>query len=114
MRVKDLGKEALATNQQEPAPAQPAPYRSQNSNFVSYLIAANLLRYLSAELVPGTSAVEFLLDDPQCRGPELLRQFNAGVAEAVNARTLYEVRGFLLGEAKRVLKAAGVRNEKAR
>jgi hypothetical protein len=114
MRVHDLGQQALAANQQQPFPEQPAPFRCHNSNFVSYLVAANLLRYLSAELVHGTRIVVYLLHDPQCRGPELLRQFNAGVAEPVNARTLYEVRGFLLGEAKRVLTAAGVRDEKAR
>lgn len=114
MRVHDLGKQALAANQQEAVSKQPAPFRCQNSNFVSYLVAANLLRYLSAERVPGTRTVVYLLHDPQCRGPELLRQFNAGVAESVNARTLYEVRGFLLGEAKRVLEAAGVQGEKAR
>lgn len=114
MRVHDLGQQAVAVNQQSPLPEQTAPFRCHNSNFVSYLIAANLLRYLSAELVPGTKTVVFVLHDPQCRGPELMRQFNAGVAEPVNARTLYEVRGFLLGEAKRVLQAAGVCNEKAR
>lgn len=114
MRVHDLGKQALAANQQEPIPETPAPFRSQNTNIVSYLIAANLLRYLNTELVPDTRTVVFVLHDPQCRGPELVRQFNAGVAEPINARTLYEVRGFLLGEAKRVLDAAGVRNEKAR
>jgi hypothetical protein len=114
MRVHDPGKQALAANQQTNVSEQPASFRCQNSNFVSYLIAANLLRYLSAEMVPGTRTVVFLLHDPQCRGPELLRQFNAGVAESVNARTLYEVRGFLLGEAKKTLTAAGVRDEKAR
>lgn len=108
MRVHDLGKQAVAANQQSPTPETPNPFRCQNSNFVSYLVAANLLRYLSAELVPGTRTVVFLLHDPQCRGPELQRLFNAGVAEPVNARVLYEVRGFLLGEAKRVLEAAGV------
>ena len=114
MRVHDQGRQALAANQQSPAPENSAPFRCQNSNFVSYLIAANLLRYLSAELIPGTRTVVFLLHDPLCRGPELLRQFNAGVAESVNARTLYEVRGFLLSEAKRVLAAAGVRDEQTR
>jgi len=104
----------VGTHQQEPLTQQPATFRSQNSNLVSYLITANLLRYLSAELVPGTKNVVFVLDDPQCRGPELMRQFNSGVAESVNARTLFEVRGFLLGEAKKVLTAAGVRDEKAR
>jgi hypothetical protein len=114
MRVHDKGKRALAANQHGPYPEQPAPFRCHNANFVSYLVAANLLRYLSAELVPGTRTVMFLLHDPQCRGPELLRQFNSGVAESVNARTLYEVRGFLLGEAKNVLTAAGVCDDKAR
>src|SRR5262249_1783485 len=99
MRVRDVSKQADSSDQHQPNPKSPAPFRCQNSNFVSYLIAANLLRYLSAELVPGTRTVVFLLHDPQCRGPEFLRQFNSGVAESVNARTLYEVRGFLLGEA---------------
>lgn len=114
MRVHEPGRQALAVNQQPPAPDSPTPFRCHNSNFASYLIAANLLRYLRAELVPDTRMVAFLLDDPKHRGEELLRQFNAGVAELVNARTLYEVRGFLLGEAKKVLETAGVRDEKGR
>jgi len=100
MRVHDPGKQALAANQQEPTLEKPAPFRCQNSNFVSYLVAANLLRYLSAEIVPGTRTVVFLLHDPQCRGPELMRQFNAGVAEPLNARVLYEVRRFPVGRSE--------------
>jgi len=78
------------------------PYRCQNSNFGSYLIAANALRYLGAELAPCGRVVDFLFYDPDTRGPDLLRRFNAGAVEPVNARVLYEVRGYLLSEVKRL------------
>lgn len=89
------------------------PYRCQNTNFGSYLIAANLLRYQGAELAANGKDVDLLFYDPHSRGPDLLRRFNAGAAEPVNARVLYEVRGYLLSEVKRI--QAGVDNaEKGR
>lgn len=90
-------------NLQEPLPL----YRCQNSNFGSYLIAANLLRYQGAELAPNGRDVDFLFYDPDARGPDLLRRFNAGAAEPVNARVLYEVCGYLLSEVKRVQAEVG-------
>jgi hypothetical protein len=87
---------------------QPTPlYRCQNSNFGSYLIAANLLRYHGSQLAPNGRDVDFLFYDPNGRGPDLLRRFNAGAADPVNARVLYEVRGYLLSEVKRVQAGVG-------
>jgi hypothetical protein len=99
---------AFLENLKTEQPVRPPPlYRCQNSNFGSYLIAANLLRYHGAELAPNGRDVDFLFYDPAARGPDLLRRFNAGAAEPVNARVLYEVRGYLLSEVKRVQAEAG-------
>jgi hypothetical protein len=84
-------------------------YRCPHTFFASYLIAANLLRYLYAEMAPNGKDVELVFYDPDDRGPDLLRRYNAGAAELVNARVLYEVRGYLLTEVKQV-QAAGVGN----
>jgi hypothetical protein len=81
-------------------------YRCQNTNFGAYLVVANLLRYKDAQLAPNGEDVELLFYDPDARGPDLLRRYNAGAAEFVNARVLYEVRGYLLSEIKRVQGAA--------
>jgi len=97
----------LPTEKPEQPVESPPLYRCQNSNFGSYLIAANLLRYHGAELAPNGRDVDFLFYDPAARGPDLLRRFNAGAAEPVNARVLYEVRGYLLSEVKRVQAEAG-------
>jgi hypothetical protein len=95
---------AILDNLKTPKPEQSTvpPYRCQNTNFGSYLIVANLLHYEGAEFAANGKDVDLLFCDPQARGPDLLRRFNAGVAEPVNARVLYEVRGYLLSEVKRV------------
>jgi hypothetical protein len=85
----------------EQSPETPL-YPCQNANFGSYLLTANQLRYKGAQLAPNGRDVEFLFYDPDARGPDLLCRFNAGAVEPVNARILYEVRGYLLSEVKRV------------
>ena len=85
-----------------PTDADVPLYRCQNTNFGAYLVAANLVRYKDAQLAPNGEDAELLFYDPDARGPDLLRRYNAGAAEFVNARVLYEVRGFLLSEIKRV------------
>ena len=77
-------------------------YPCRNANFGAYLIAANLLRYKCTALASDRTDVDFLFYDPDARGPGLLQRYNAGAAELVNARVLYEVRGFLISEAKQV------------
>jgi hypothetical protein len=84
-------------------------YHTQNTNFGAYLIAANRLRYRGARLAANQADVDLLFDDPQCEGPDLLRRFNVGAIEQVNARVLFETRGYLLSEVKRTLKV-GVAN----
>ncbi len=91
----------------EPPPSDTPLYRNPNSNFGAYLISANLLRFKGAELAANGRDVDFVFYDPEARGPDLLLRYNAGAAELVNARTLYEVRGYLLGQVKKV-QAAGV------
>jgi hypothetical protein len=99
--------DSLKTQQLDKIDQPTLLYRCQNSNFGSYLIAANLLRYQGAQLASNGRDVEFLFYDPDARGPDLLRRFNAGAAEPVNARVLYEVRGYLLSEVKRVQAGVG-------
>lgn len=82
--------------------ASPLYFRSRSSYFSAYLIAANLLRYTRTELAPDGKDVDFVFHDPAGRGPDLWRRYNAGAGEPVNARTLYEVRGYLLFEVRRV------------
>lgn len=77
-------------------------YSCRNANFGAYLLTANLLRYKCAQLTPNGEDVDLLFYDPDRRGPDLLRRYNAGAAELVNARVLYEVRGFLLSEVKQL------------
>jgi len=84
-------------------------YRCQNSNFGSYLIAANELQYAGAQLASNGRDVDLLFYDSDARGPDLLRRFNAGAVQPVNARVLYEVRGYLLSEVKRVQGGADAR-----
>ncbi len=98
------GNAIVARLKQRSLPTEsPTPlYRCQNTNFGAYLIAANLLRYEGVERASNGRDVELLFYDPDLRGPDLLRRYNAGAAELVNARVLYEVRGYLLSEVKRV------------
>jgi hypothetical protein len=86
-------------------------YHTQNSNFSAYLIAAGLLQYTGARLASNGKDVDFLFHDPNAEGPDLLRRFNAGAVDAVNARVLFEVRGYLLSEVKRT-QAMGADNAK--
>lgn len=83
-------------------------FRVQNTNFGAYLLAANKLRFKAAELAPNSTVVELIFFDPDGLGEDLLRRFNVGAVELVNARTLFETRGYLLSEIKRVQTAAGV------
>jgi hypothetical protein len=74
-------------------------FQTQNSNFSAYLTAAGLLDYAGAGLASNTKDLDFLFHE--AKGSDLLRRFNAGAVEAVNARVLFEVRGYLLAEIKR-------------
>jgi hypothetical protein len=94
---------ASASTEHPPTPL----YRCQNTNFGAYLISANLLRYAGAQLAPNGRDVDLLFYDPDARGPDLLRRYNAGAAELVNARVLYEVRGYLISEVKRLQAGVG-------
>jgi hypothetical protein len=104
--MKRAVKVFLASQHDPQAPIVPL-YRNQNSNFGAYLISANLLRFKGAELSANGREVDFVFYDPEQRGPELLRRYQAGAAEFVNARTLYEVRGYLIGEIKRLQVGVG-------
>jgi len=88
-------------------PASPIEslFRTQNTNFGAYLIAANQLRYCGVKLAPNRADVDLLFHDPHRRGPNLLRRFNSGAVEQVNARVLFETRGYLLSEVKQSLTA---------
>jgi hypothetical protein len=91
----------------KPEPPSTPLYCCQNTNFGAYLITANLLRYEGAQLASNGRDVELRFYDPDARGPDLLRRYNAGAAELVNARALYEVRGYLISEVKRLQAGVG-------
>ena len=102
-------RKAAATPSLEPSTAttsspstQELLYRVQNTNFGAYLLAANKLRLKGAELAANSTVVELVFFDPEDFGPDLLRRFNVGAVELVNARTLFETRGYLMSEVKRV------------
>jgi hypothetical protein len=111
-----------ARREAAPSPLQPpnttssAPpnhdslYRTQNTNFGSYLLAAEKLRFKGAEPAADGTGVELVFFDPDDQGPDLQRRFNVGAVDSVNARVLFETRGYLLGEVKRV--QAGVQSAK--
>jgi hypothetical protein len=82
---------------------EPHFFSTPNTNLCAYLIAANRLLYCGARLAAGGANVDLLFHDPHCDGPNLLRRFNAGAVEQVNARVLFETRGYLLSEVKRTL-----------
>jgi hypothetical protein len=85
-------------------------FRCTHLNFASYVLSADLLRYDAAELAPNGRDIEFRFYDPDARGPDLLRRYTSGAAELVNARTLYEMRGYLVSEVKRIQASAGVQS----
>ena len=91
------------TRHTEPHPCDPNPFfRSQNVNFTAYALAANLLRFSHAEINPNGRAVDFILVDGDKLGAEAVRRYNAGLVSMVNPRVLYEIRSFLIDEARRV------------
>lgn len=87
---------------------EPPLYHCTNTNFGAYLIVAKLLRFKEAALAANSEDVELRFYDPAGQGPSLLSRYNAGLGEAVAAKLLFEVRGYLLSEVKRVQTAAGV------
>jgi hypothetical protein len=85
-------------------PRSESLFRTQNTNFSAYLIAAYLLRYRGARIAENKADVDLLFEDPQQAG-HLFRRFIAGAIEPVNARVLFETRAYLLSEVKRALSA---------
>ena len=77
-------------------------YASSNTAFCAYVLAAGLLRYARAALSPDGRQVEFAFADPRGDGPELLRNWNAGIVQLVNPRVLLESRNKLVDEVKRL------------
>jgi hypothetical protein len=113
MRARPIVPSQLSNHPEPPTPpSTDSLFRVQNTNFGAYLLAANKLRFKGAELAPESTVVELTFFDPDDLGPDLLRRFNVGAVELVNARTLFETRGYLMSEIKRVQTAAGVDNAK--
>jgi hypothetical protein len=77
-------------------------FRTRSSAFVAACLAANQLTYRGAELCPTGNHVEFLLEDPQGIGPDLLARYNAGVFPFVNPKLLMDVRGHLIAQVNRL------------
>jgi hypothetical protein len=110
-------REAATCSPKPSQPANPAPstppnphnlYRTQNTNFGSYILAAEKLRFRGAEPSADSTGVELVFFDPEGIGPDLQRRFNVGAVDSVNARVLFETRGYLMAEVKRI--QAGVNN----
>lgn len=87
-----------------PDPPTDSFFSTQNTNFAAYLMAANELRFYIARMAANGADVDLLFHDPHGSGPDLLRRFNVGAVEPVNARVLFEVRGYLLSEVKRAMR----------
>ena len=104
MSVRRDFRAVLNELQNQPTANQDCPvFRCQNVYFASFAIAANQLKYRSAELAANSTDVEFIFDDPDNRGPDLLARYNAGFGQPpVNARVLFEVRSYLLAQVKRL------------
>ena len=98
---------AFLENLKTEQPVRPPPlYRCQKSNFGSYLIAANLLRYHGAELAPNGRDVDFLFYDP----PEVLTccaGLMLGPQNLLMRGFCMKYAGYLLSEVKRVQAEAG-------
>jgi hypothetical protein len=113
MRVRPIVPSKPCNHPEPPTPpGVNSFFRVQNTNFGAYLLAANKLRFKNAELASNSTVVELVFFDPDDLGPDLLRRFNVGAVELVNARTLFETRGYLLSEIKRVQTVAGVGDAK--
>jgi hypothetical protein len=112
MRVRRIVPSKLPPHPEPPTspPSTDSLFRVQNTSFGAYLLAANKLRFKGAERASNSTVVELVFFDPDDLGPDLLRRFNVGAVELVNARTLFETRGYLMSEVKRVL--AGVGDDK--
>jgi hypothetical protein len=89
------------------SPRQDLHFRTENTNLSAYLIAAEKLHLKAAELAPS-GVVEFVFDDPDGLGPDLLSRYSVGACDSVNARVLFETRAYLLTQVRKVQKVAGV------
>ena len=87
-------------------------FRVQSTNCAAYILAAEKLRFRGAEPAADGTGVEFVFFDPEGIGLDIERRFNVGAVDSVNARVLFETRGYLMSEVKRVL--AGVRGDQRR
>jgi hypothetical protein len=75
-------------------------FSTNNTQLAAYIIAANLLHYLRAEL--REQRVEFLFDDPQDIGKDIQRSWVTGLVSLVNPKVLLETRNKLIDEIKRL------------
>jgi hypothetical protein len=92
---------------QPPSPQPPNSdipvFRVANLNFATFLLVANKLQDLRAELSPTNSTLaELVFLDPDDVGPDLLRRFGVGAVEPINPKVLFEARGYLVSEMRRV------------
>jgi hypothetical protein len=87
-------------------------FRTVNSGFAAAALTADLMSYIDAEPSENGRDVVFILSDPETRGPELLREFTAGIFTRVHPRLFLEVKGFLQGEVRRIKNNEGASDDK--
>jgi hypothetical protein len=70
------------------------------------------MRYCGARMATtqGRYGVEFLFENPDETGMQMLRSFKSGNAKPTEPRALFEAQNFLKSEVKRILRAAEVAN----
>ena len=81
---------------------EPHFFSTPNTNLCAYLIVTNRLHYRGARMASDHDGVEFLFDDPDGLGAQLMRNFKTGNAAPAEPRALFEAQGFLRSEVKRV------------
>lgn len=84
-----------------PPPETENHFRTQSTSLAASIVAADLLNYSHAE--PHSTGVVFCFRDPDSKGDDLKRRFEAGMFPRVEPKVLFSARGFLVEEMNRLL-----------
>lgn len=101
MRVP-TDKVSLAAASANPEPPTDSLYICRSTNFAAYLLTTSLLAYHGARLAPNNWDVHICFSDPEHKATELFKRYNNGTAELVDPHSLFQIRGFLIGEIRRI------------
>jgi hypothetical protein len=72
-------------------------FSTSSTQFAAYIVAANLLQYLCAELRKN-SQVMFLFLDPHGHGNDIYHNWHFGVVNLVDPKVLFNARNKLVNE----------------